>query len=177
MTARSDDGEIMGLKHRHINVRSRVPSGMDPHRARLCHAEKFSGGGALSAVWFNGAFAAGTLPLDPNDRGFLLGDGVFETVAVINRKPLWLDGHVHRMAMRQRSLHSFNAERTFTGLTGSGKERGAMRISPHHPEPWDSRARFGGGRVRHPACSSRLTSSPQRIFFNPADLKSASAAQ
>jgi branched-chain amino acid aminotransferase len=72
----------------------------------------------LSAVWFNDGFVAGTLPLDPHDRGFLLGDGVFETVAVINHKPLWLDEHVQRMAHAAVELGVvFNAERTFTGLT------------------------------------------------------------
>lgn len=72
----------------------------------------------MSVVWFNGAFVVGTLPLDPQDRGFLLGDGVFETVAVINHKPLWLDEHVQRMAHAAVELGiAFNAERTFTGLT------------------------------------------------------------
>ena len=72
----------------------------------------------MSAVWFNGTFVEGTLPLGAHDRGFLLGDGVFETVAVINRKPLWLDEHVQRMAHAAAELGiAFNAERTFTGLT------------------------------------------------------------
>ncbi len=72
----------------------------------------------MSAVWFNGAFVAGTLPLDPTDRGFLLGDGVFETVAVINHKPLWLDEHVQRMAHAAAELGiGFNAAGTFSGLT------------------------------------------------------------
>jgi branched-chain amino acid aminotransferase len=72
----------------------------------------------LSATWFNGTFVAGTLPLDPHDRGFLLGDGVFETVAVINHKPLWLDEHVQRMARAAGELGiAFNAEGTFFGLT------------------------------------------------------------
>lgn len=72
----------------------------------------------MSAAWFNGAFVGGILPLDPHDRGFLLGDGVFETVAVINRKPLWLDEHVQRMAHAAAELGiAFNAERTFSGLT------------------------------------------------------------
>lgn len=61
---------------------------------------------------------AGTLPLDPHDRGFLLGDGVFETVAVINHKPLWLDDHVQRMAHATMELGIvFNAGRVFAGLT------------------------------------------------------------
>jgi branched-chain amino acid aminotransferase len=72
----------------------------------------------LSAVWFNGKFVGETLPLDAHDRGFLLGDGVFETVAVINHKPLWLDEHVQRMAHAAAELGiAFNAERTFSGLT------------------------------------------------------------
>jgi branched-chain amino acid aminotransferase len=72
----------------------------------------------LSTVWFNGKFVTGTLPLDPHDRGLLLGDGVFETVAVINRKPLWLDEHVQRMAHAAEELGlGFNAAGTFAGLT------------------------------------------------------------
>lgn len=81
----------------------------------------------MSAVWFNGGFVAGTLPLDPHDRGYLLGDGVFETVAVINRKPLWLDEHVQRMAHAAAELGiAFNAEGTFTGLTEVLKKSAAQ---------------------------------------------------
>lgn len=72
----------------------------------------------MSATWFNGEFVAGTLTLDAHDRGFLLGDGVFETVAVINHKPLWLDEHMQRMAHAAVELGIvFSAERTFSGLT------------------------------------------------------------
>jgi branched-chain amino acid aminotransferase len=71
----------------------------------------------LSVVWFNGQFVDGALPLDPHDRGFLLGDGVFETVAVINHKPLWLDEHLQRMSHAAADLGiSFNAEGLFAGL-------------------------------------------------------------
>jgi branched-chain amino acid aminotransferase len=52
----------------------------------------------LSVVWLNGKFTNGTLLLDAHDRGFLLGDGVFETIAVINHRTLWLDEHLGRMA-------------------------------------------------------------------------------
>ena len=51
----------------------------------------------MSVVWLNGAFTDGSLKLDAHDRGFLLGDGVFETIAVINHKPLWLAQHLERM--------------------------------------------------------------------------------
>jgi branched-chain amino acid aminotransferase len=72
----------------------------------------------LSVVWFNGHIVGETFSLDAHDRGFLLGDGVFETVAVINHKPLWLDEHVQRMARAAGELGiAFNAEGTFFGLT------------------------------------------------------------
>jgi branched-chain amino acid aminotransferase len=71
----------------------------------------------LSAVWFNGQFVDGALPLDPHDRGFLLGDGVFETVALINHKPLWLDEHLQRISHAAAELGIvFNAEGLFAGL-------------------------------------------------------------
>ena len=71
----------------------------------------------MSVVWFNGQFIDGTLPLDSHDRGFLLGDGVFETVAVINHKPLWLDEHLQRMSHATAELGiPFNAESLFAGL-------------------------------------------------------------
>jgi branched-chain amino acid aminotransferase len=71
----------------------------------------------LSATWFNGSFVAGTLPLDAHDRGFLLGDGVFETVAVINHKPLWLDEHMQRIAHAAAELGiAFNPAGTFAGV-------------------------------------------------------------
>jgi branched-chain amino acid aminotransferase len=88
----------------------------------------------LNVVWFNGQFIDGTLPLDPHDRGFLLGDGVFETIAVINRKPLWLNEHLQRMSHGAAELGIvFNAEGLFAGLTAVlGKSKAqieALRIT------------------------------------------------
>ena len=71
----------------------------------------------MNAVWFNGQFVDGPLPLDPHDRGFLLGDGIFETVAVINHKPLWLDEHLQRMSHAASELGIvFDAKVLFAGL-------------------------------------------------------------
>jgi branched-chain amino acid aminotransferase len=81
----------------------------------------------LSAVWFNGAFFEEAPPLAAHDRGFLLGDGVFETVSVINHKPLWLDDHVQRMARSAAELElPFNAEVVFAGLTEVLKKSAAQ---------------------------------------------------
>ena len=78
-------------------------------------------------VWFNGQFVDGSLPLDPHDRGFLLGDGVFETIAVINHKPLWLDEHLQRMSQAAAELGiAFNAEGLFAGLTAILKKSQAQ---------------------------------------------------
>ena len=50
-----------------------------------------------ATVWFNGALVAGNLAVDPGDRGLLLGDGIFETIAVFNGRPVWLAEHLDRM--------------------------------------------------------------------------------
>lgn len=52
----------------------------------------------MSVVWFNGEFASDKISLDAGDRGLMLGDGVFETVAVMNSKPVWLSEHLQRMS-------------------------------------------------------------------------------
>ncbi len=71
----------------------------------------------MSIVWFNGQFVDGTLPLDAHDRGLLLGDGVFETIAAVNHKPLWLDEHLQRMSQAASELGiAFDAKVLFAGL-------------------------------------------------------------
>ncbi len=52
----------------------------------------------MSVVWFNGEFVSDTVPLNPADRGLMLGDGLFETIAVAGGNPIWIDEHVARMA-------------------------------------------------------------------------------
>jgi branched-chain amino acid aminotransferase len=42
--------------------------------------------------------------IDVNDRGFLLGDGVFETCLVANRVALWLGEHLTRMKKSARKM-------------------------------------------------------------------------
>lgn len=57
------------------------------------------------AVWCNGAIASETLIIDPSDRGFTLGDGIFETIK-------WSDGHARwqdRHFMRLRASAEFLA--------------------------------------------------------------------
>ncbi len=58
----------------------------------------------MSLVWFNGKLIDGPLPLDPADRGLLLGDGLFETIAVVNGKALWLEAHLARLGAAAAEL-------------------------------------------------------------------------
>jgi branched-chain amino acid aminotransferase len=58
----------------------------------------------MSKVWRNGDIidAAGAVAAD--DRGVLLGDGLFETLAVIDGAPLRLDSHLGRLMSSARLL-------------------------------------------------------------------------
>ncbi len=53
-------------------------------------------------LYLNGSFmplAEGTVPVE--DRGFQLGDGIYEVIKVMNGRPVWLHDHLARL---QRSL-------------------------------------------------------------------------
>lgn len=53
----------------------------------------------MMRVWLNGGIVAAEQACVPlTDRGFLLGDGLFETMAVYNRRVFDLDGHLERLA-------------------------------------------------------------------------------
>ena len=41
----------------------------------------------MKRAWFKGRLMEGDIALSPFDRGFTLGDGLFETMRVVNGKP------------------------------------------------------------------------------------------
>jgi branched-chain amino acid aminotransferase len=49
------------------------------------------------SVWIDGRFVEEPGSIAADDRGFLLGDGVFETLLVVDGKPAFLDRHLERM--------------------------------------------------------------------------------
>ncbi|WP_404324525.1 aminotransferase class IV [Azospirillum doebereinerae] len=54
--------------------------------------------GGRMTVWLNGTLAeGGAARIDPADRGFTLGDGLFETLRVAAGAPLHLDRHLARL--------------------------------------------------------------------------------
>jgi branched-chain amino acid aminotransferase len=58
----------------------------------------------MRVVWFDGEFREGPIAIDPRDRGLILGDGVFETIAVLNRVALWRTAHLARLEAAAREL-------------------------------------------------------------------------
>jgi branched-chain amino acid aminotransferase len=57
----------------------------------------------MSVVWFNGEFVQ-RLSVDADERGLMLGDGIFETIAVRNGRTVWLKEHLNRMAQASVEL-------------------------------------------------------------------------
>ena len=59
----------------------------------------------MSIVWLNGTLAdAACVRIDPGDRGFTLGDGIFETVRVQHGRAMHLPLHLARLRVGAASL-------------------------------------------------------------------------
>lgn len=59
----------------------------------------------MRRVWFNGArFPNGVLTVDAGERGLLLGDGLFETMLVVNRTALWGNMHLARLEASAKEM-------------------------------------------------------------------------
>jgi branched-chain amino acid aminotransferase len=72
----------------------------------------------MRVTWFNGRLVEGEIALDPQDRGLLLGDGVFETISVLHGKAQWLDLHLARMQSAASELGiPFDHDAIVTGMS------------------------------------------------------------
>ena len=58
----------------------------------------------MSSSWFNGKLVDGPLAIARGERGLLLGDGLFETILVLNRVPLWGNMHFLRLEAAAQEL-------------------------------------------------------------------------
>lgn len=79
-------------------------------------------------VWFNGALASEAPLIDPSDRGLLLGDGIFETIAVFNRTAIWLEDHLDRLMAGAVALGLTADRRVIAGAVAEVIKQAA---SPH----------------------------------------------
>lgn len=80
-----------------------------------------------ATVWFNGELTTGSLAVDPGDRGLLLGDGIFETLAVFAGKPVWLAEHLERMIEAAKTLGIPADRGNIEAAIGE-----TLRATPHH---------------------------------------------
>ncbi len=67
--------------------------------------------------WLNGEFSTKPHAIDIADRGFLLGDGVFETILVVKGIPAFFDAHLNRLraSMTALRLHA-EIDESFLGV-------------------------------------------------------------
>ncbi len=96
-------------------------------------------------VWLNGRLvAAEAARISIDDRGFLYGDGVFETVALASGVPLFLAAHLRRLARGLTTLRIGGVSgpllrRAVTAVLASSpaEDAGVLRIAVSRgPGPW-----------------------------------------
>jgi branched-subunit amino acid aminotransferase/4-amino-4-deoxychorismate lyase len=87
--------------------------------------------------WLNGEYKENPVAIDVADRGFLLGDGVFETLWVEGGIPAFLDAHLERLknglvALAINAVTLDNIGDVIAGLAernGLGEEKASARIT------------------------------------------------
>jgi branched-chain amino acid aminotransferase len=87
--------------------------------------------------WLNGRLlAVGEARIDPADRGFTLGDGLFETIRVRDGAVVWLDRHLARLAEGSAVLgiparfdDADLAEACAAVIAAEGIEAGVLRLT------------------------------------------------
>jgi branched-chain amino acid aminotransferase len=122
-------------------------------------------------VWHDGRLVDGGLPLDPNDRGLLLGDGAFETIAVRGGRPVWLEEHLARL-LRTLSFLAIPAARVRieSGVNAVlGPPDGILRITVTRGPAGRGLAAEGNS----PSIIVTLAPSAERLEFAPARLVTA----
>lgn len=125
-------------------------------------------------LWVNGTLLpAGLTRIDPRDRGFTLGDGLFETVRVYRGVPLGLDRHFARLCRGSAFLgivlpsedgelrHAIDATLAANGLADA-----ALRLTLSRGAP-ETR-----GLLPDPAATPSLVIDVQPFAGYPADLYS-----
>lgn len=78
--------------------------------------------------WLNGAFKDDPHAVSIADRGFLLGDGLFETILVVDGVPAFLNAHIARLSNAMKAL-SFDAsiDEAIGGVVGELAKRNGLQ--------------------------------------------------
>lgn len=125
----------------------------------------------MSRVWFNGEIIDGDIPLDPRDRGLALGDGLFETMLVVNQTPLWGNMHLARMESAAQELGiPFDRQKIDAGildmLDGITTHHHVLRVTLSR----GSGARGLAGTGAMPSLLITLDDFDAQLMFQPATL-------
>ncbi len=89
----------------------------------------------MTLVWFDGGIVNdGAISLSPRDRALTLGDGLFETILVVNHVALWRGEHLARMrasaAVLGISFPEREIDEAMTGLlTAGGSATHVLRLT------------------------------------------------
>lgn len=97
---------------------------------------------------FNGLDCDGAIPVQPGERGLLLGDGAFETILSLNGRPVWLPGHLDRLMAAASALglktERAALERDARAVAGPGP--GILRLTVMRGEGGRGLAAEGTGK-------------------------------
>ena len=105
--------------------------------------------------------------LSPLDRGFLYGDGLFETLRVVGRRVFFLDRHLARMREAARFLRiPFPADLDFLGIIRDLKEKNEIT--------GEASVKICLSRGRHEGSLSLCTPSSPTVVILPTPRASAS---
>ncbi|MEJ5299548.1 MAG: aminotransferase class IV [Thermodesulforhabdaceae bacterium] len=86
----------------------------------------------IETVWWNGSLCpVDSVKISPLDRGFLYGDGLFETIRLQNGKPLWLSEHLERLRRGLLFLNMGSVVEFFTISRTSEIIDELYRSNPH----------------------------------------------
>jgi branched-chain amino acid aminotransferase len=87
----------------------------------------------MMRVWFDDALHEGPLPISPLDRGLTLGDGIFETMLVVNGVVMWRKEHLSRMADAAEWMGieypALKIERAIAALTAGTTRHQVLRLT------------------------------------------------
>ena len=129
----------------------------------------------MSLASYNGRILEGPVPLDPRDRGLTLGDGLFETLLVVNGVALWRHMHMARMQGAANELGiAFNRD----GIDDAVDALLAIAAPGHHvlrvTLTRGTAARGLGGNSKSPTLLVTLDPFDAKLMFRPVSLLTSS---
>lgn len=129
----------------------------------------------MRRVWFEGRLIDGPLPIEASDRGLTLGDGLFETMLVVNKRPLWRHMHLARLEGSAKELGiGFDGEAVDAAIEGLHDDCGVGHHSLRVTLTRGPVARGLGGNGASPTLFATVEPFDGALLFKPVTLLTAS---